>query len=125
MKIERNTNSSSPKCVRPGPSTRNPYLNFLRQYRKDNCGMTAVELIVNGAKEWKKLTNEQKCKYIAEAFHTTPYRYRPKSTQKQTKIAMKKKYKISIVKRRRKSTSKTIKKRNSMNKKGKKIIHKK
>ncbi|XP_073848115.1 uncharacterized protein [Musca autumnalis] len=57
------------RCLRPGPVGRNPYLNFLREFRKSNCGLSAVETIRKGAEEWRKLPPEQKLKYIAEAFY--------------------------------------------------------
>ena len=53
----------SPKCMRPGPITSNGYLNFLREYRKKRCGLTAVQTVVCGAKEWNCLSCAQKKKY--------------------------------------------------------------
>lgn len=60
------TAKSGGRCLRPGPVGRNPYLNFLREFRKSNCGLSAVETIRKGAEEWRKLPPEQKLKYIAE-----------------------------------------------------------
>lgn len=52
------------KCMRPGPIGRNPYLNFLREFRKKCCGLTPTETIKQGARAWKKLPAAQKRLYI-------------------------------------------------------------
>ncbi|XP_067636598.1 protamine-like protein 99C [Eurosta solidaginis] len=53
------------RCMRPGPITSNGYLNFLREFRKKCCGMTAVETVRQGAKQWNRLSCGQKAKYRA------------------------------------------------------------
>ncbi|KAM7355634.1 uncharacterized protein ACRADG_001636 [Cochliomyia hominivorax] len=60
---------SGGRCFKPGPIVRNPYLNFLRQFRKQNCGLSPIETIQEGAKEWKRLTQAEKLKFIKEAFY--------------------------------------------------------
>lgn len=59
------------RCMKPGPIVRNPYLNFLRKFRKENCGLTPVETIRRGAKAWKSLTISQKLGYIKEVSYET------------------------------------------------------
>ena len=56
--------SKGAKCHRPGPVGRNPYLNFLSEFRKKNCGLNAVETVKRGAAEWKCLPKEKKKQYI-------------------------------------------------------------
>ncbi|XP_011189239.1 protamine [Zeugodacus cucurbitae] len=51
------------RCMRPGPITSNGYLNFLREFRKKCCGMSAVETVRQGAKAWNRLSCKQKAKY--------------------------------------------------------------
>lgn len=57
------TPTSGGKCMRPGPMTRNGYLNFLREYRQKHCGLTAVETVRQGAFAWNKLSQEEKNRY--------------------------------------------------------------
>ncbi|XP_037823495.1 uncharacterized protein LOC119611850 [Lucilia sericata] len=64
------------RCLRPGPVQRNPFLNFLREYRKTCCGLTAIETVRQGAKAWKNLSNEEKQRYIVEAFYAPKRRRR-------------------------------------------------
>ncbi|XP_017482450.1 PREDICTED: protamine-like [Rhagoletis zephyria] len=66
------------KCQRPrGPLHRNPYLNFLREFRQRNCGLSAVEIIRRGAKEWNNMAKESKLRYIEEAFYAPKKRKLP------------------------------------------------
>ncbi|XP_017477757.1 PREDICTED: uncharacterized protein LOC108367613 [Rhagoletis zephyria] len=68
------------KCQRPsGPLHRNPYLNFLREFRQRNCGLSAVEIIRRGAKEWNNMAKESKLRYIEEAFYAAKKRKLPLS----------------------------------------------
>ncbi|XP_050078680.1 protamine-like [Anopheles maculipalpis] len=55
---------------RPGKQTRNPYLNFLRDYRRNNCHLSAVDVVRHGAEEWRRMTDEQKLPYVKIAFYT-------------------------------------------------------
>ncbi|XP_004520212.1 protamine [Ceratitis capitata] len=69
------------KCQRPsGILLRNPYLNFLREFRVRNTGLSAVEIIRRGAKEWNNMPKEDKLHYIEEAFHA-PKKRKPPSIQ--------------------------------------------
>lgn len=51
------------RCMKPGPLTNNPYLNFLRSYRRKHCGLTPQELIQKGARKWVSMTPEQQARY--------------------------------------------------------------
>lgn len=58
--------TSGGKCMRPGPITTNGYLNFLREYRKKHCGLSAVETVRQGAAEWNKLSEQEKNRYTQQ-----------------------------------------------------------
>ncbi|XP_073845283.1 uncharacterized protein [Musca autumnalis] len=60
---EEGGSGSGGKCMRPGPLTRNGYLNYLREYRQRHCGLTAVETVRQGAMAWNKLSQEEKNRY--------------------------------------------------------------
>lgn len=62
----RSRSRSRGRCMKPGPVVRNPYLNFLRQFRKKNCGLSPVKTIQAGAKEWNRLSKEEKLEFIKE-----------------------------------------------------------
>lgn len=51
-------------CFNPGEYTKNPFFNFLREYRKTHCGLTIVEQAVQAGAEWRCMTKEQKAKYF-------------------------------------------------------------
>ncbi|XP_017481097.1 PREDICTED: protamine-like [Rhagoletis zephyria] len=55
------------RCMRPGPITSNGYLNYLREFRMKCCGLSAVETVRQGAKQWNRLSCKQKAKYRAMA----------------------------------------------------------
>ncbi|XP_023297758.2 protamine-like protein 99C [Lucilia cuprina] len=59
----RGGSGSAKRCMRPGPITKNGYLNFLREYRKACCGMSPQETIIRGAQQWNKLSEKEKEKY--------------------------------------------------------------
>lgn len=54
------------RCLNAGRISRNPYLNFLREFRKNSCGMTAIETVKMGAKAWKSLPKEKKLQYTEQ-----------------------------------------------------------
>ncbi|XP_067647945.1 uncharacterized protein [Eurosta solidaginis] len=63
------------KCQRPsGTIHRNPYLNFLSDFRQRNTGLSAVETIKRGAKEWMSMAKEDKLQYIEKAFYAPKIR---------------------------------------------------
>lgn len=45
------------KSCRPGKLTRNPFFNFLRIYRQQNCHLKTIEVARQGALKWNQ-TNE-------------------------------------------------------------------
>lgn len=53
-------------CFEPGDYTRNPFFNFLREYRRTHCGMTIVEQAVNAGVEWRRMKKQEKCKYYVQ-----------------------------------------------------------
>ncbi|XP_001656475.2 protamine [Aedes aegypti] len=65
---------------RPGKKSRNPYINFLREYRKKHCGLHPVEVIRKGAREWNCLNDKQRLPYIRTAFYR-PVRKQPCPTR--------------------------------------------
>ncbi|XP_017784725.1 PREDICTED: protamine-like [Nicrophorus vespilloides] len=50
-----------------GKVTRNPFLNFLRQYRTEHCDWKVVQVAVEGAKVWHRLPEPEKARYRQEA----------------------------------------------------------
>uniref|UniRef100_A0A182F4F2 HMG box domain-containing protein n=1 Tax=Anopheles albimanus TaxID=7167 RepID=A0A182F4F2_ANOAL len=53
----------------PGRKSRNPYLNFLREFRRQNYHLSAVEVVRRGAAHWRQLTEEQRLPYVRIAFY--------------------------------------------------------
>lgn len=47
-------------CYREGKITNNPFLNFLRQYRKTHCGLSIIQIAKKGAQEWRCMSDKQK-----------------------------------------------------------------
>ncbi|KAH8295071.1 hypothetical protein KR018_006675, partial [Drosophila ironensis] len=59
------------KCSKPGPVTNNPYLNFVRAYRKKHCGLKPNDLIRKAARAWCRLSEEKKDVYRRMACKVT------------------------------------------------------
>ncbi|XP_020801338.1 protamine-like [Drosophila serrata] len=55
------------KCSKPGPITNNGYLNFIRSFRRKNCGLMPRELVSKAAKAWNCLPEKTKDKYRRQA----------------------------------------------------------
>ncbi|CAH1116116.1 unnamed protein product [Phaedon cochleariae] len=55
------------RCARPGRVTNNPFLNFLREFRKKHCGWSITKVAVEGAKAWCAMDPKSKEKYYREA----------------------------------------------------------
>nr|CAI5835926.1 unnamed protein product [Callosobruchus analis] len=55
------------RCHKEGRKTSNPFLNFLRIFRKQHCGWSVKKVAIEGAKCWCKMTPEQKRKYYRQA----------------------------------------------------------
>uniref|UniRef100_A0AAG5CXF5 HMG box domain-containing protein n=1 Tax=Anopheles atroparvus TaxID=41427 RepID=A0AAG5CXF5_ANOAO len=66
---EPSTSRNAMSC-NPGKRSRNPYLNYLREFRRKNCHLSAVEVVRQGAEQWRKMTDEQKLPFIRTAFYT-------------------------------------------------------
>lgn len=47
-----------------GDYTRNPFFNYLREYRRSHCGMTIIEQAVQAGAEWRSMGEKEKCKYV-------------------------------------------------------------
>lgn len=54
------------RCYRPGIVTRNPFFNFLRDYRKKVCGKSVIQIAVDGARIWNRMSENQKCIYMQQ-----------------------------------------------------------
>lgn len=61
--------SECSKMESPDKITRNPFFNFLRDFRKCNQGLLAKEVAMQGADEWNSMEAESKSKYVVQAFH--------------------------------------------------------
>ncbi|GLV39484.1 hypothetical protein CBL_09629 [Carabus blaptoides fortunei] len=76
--MDRNSMGQSMSCdspkdgecctkYRPGKITRNPFLNFLREYRKQCCSDSILQVAIDGAKEWNNMTAAEREPYIQQA----------------------------------------------------------
>ncbi|XP_037936030.1 protamine-like [Teleopsis dalmanni] len=63
--------AKKPKCTNPGPITNNAYLNYIRTFRRKNCGLDPREIFKKAAKCWCKLTPEQRLRYQKQACQVT------------------------------------------------------
>lgn len=54
------------KC-RPGPKTKNPFLNYLRVFRSKYCGWPQTKIAIEGAKCWCKMSDQQRAKFYKQA----------------------------------------------------------
>lgn len=59
--------SSHKKCARPGPTIKNPFINFLRDFRKKRCGKSMPNISKEAAKIWKCMNICKRSKYIQQA----------------------------------------------------------
>lgn len=66
------------KCHKPGILTRNPFLNFLRLFRKTHSGLTVVQVAVRGAHEWNRMPEEKKLPFVREACKAPKYKKKTK-----------------------------------------------
>ena len=62
-KIMEKEKAPKMRSCRPGVYTRNPFFNFLREFRKMHCGLKVTEIAKQGAIEWRKLSAERKISY--------------------------------------------------------------
>ncbi|ENN71260.1 protamine-like [Dendroctonus ponderosae] len=54
------------KC-RPGVKTKNPFLNYLRVFRKKHCRWPQSKIAVEGAKCWCKMNDQERHKFYKQA----------------------------------------------------------
>ncbi|KAH8396375.1 hypothetical protein KR222_009537 [Zaprionus bogoriensis] len=57
-----------PRCQNPGPMTNNGFLNFLRTFRRKNCGLTPKEMVMRAARAWCRLPENKKDRYRRQAY---------------------------------------------------------
>ncbi|EFA02042.1 hypothetical protein TcasGA2_TC007670 [Tribolium castaneum] len=50
-----------------GKKTRNPFLNFLQEFRQKNKGMPNREVISRGSEAWRKMSENEKAPYYEMA----------------------------------------------------------
>uniref|UniRef100_W8C5A7 Protamine n=1 Tax=Ceratitis capitata TaxID=7213 RepID=W8C5A7_CERCA len=88
-------------CMRGGPITSNGYLNFLREFRKKCCGLSAVETVRQGAKLWNRLSCKQKDKYRLMGRNARPRRRRCAPKRKRRSCAPRRRKRRSCARKRR------------------------
>lgn len=69
---EQTSRSHNCRCYSPGIATRNPFLNYLRDYRRTHCGVSVINIAVEGANEWNQMSDDEKYPYIQLAQRTPP-----------------------------------------------------
>ncbi|RZB39674.1 HMG box and/or DUF1074 domain containing protein [Asbolus verrucosus] len=60
---------------------RNPFLNFLQDFRKKNIGLTSQEVMQKAAEMWRKMSENEKAPYY-EMAKNAPKRKKRKSGRK-------------------------------------------
>jgi hypothetical protein len=63
---EPSTSRGHGRSCRPGILTRNPFLNYCRYIRENNCGLSAVQVVQRAAREWKTMSKEEKEKFRSD-----------------------------------------------------------
>lgn len=51
----------------PGKITGNPFLNFVREFRKERCGRRQADIIKEAARHWNKLPQTEKADWVEAA----------------------------------------------------------
>ncbi|XP_032592358.1 uncharacterized protein LOC116805310 isoform X2 [Drosophila grimshawi] len=59
------------KCQRPFPKTGNGFLNFLRSFRRKNCGLSPIEMIRKFGAAWNELPESYKDRYRRQMISDT------------------------------------------------------
>ncbi|CAH1110931.1 unnamed protein product [Psylliodes chrysocephalus] len=72
---QKNKSNNQPPKYKPGRVTRNPFLNFLRDVRRNAYGLTLYEIATKGADMWRKMDAKDKQPYCEQA-KMAPYRRR-------------------------------------------------
>ncbi|XP_038112167.1 protamine [Culex quinquefasciatus] len=65
------TSRNNPRSTEERP-TRNPYFNFLKDFRRENRGLNPNEVIRQGAEEWNQLSEAQRRPFVLEAMNQPP-----------------------------------------------------
>lgn len=100
-RIRSSQSKTSPKKISSGKLTRNPFLNFLRDFRKSNRHKYDVcELTKRGARLWRGMTDKEKSPYVNLSKRAPKYK-RTKKRRRRRRTEKKKK------KRRRRSRSRS------------------
>lgn len=55
-------------CFFPGKLTKNPFFNYLREFRKCNCGLTVTEQAAQAGQKWRCMSDQEKAPYIVQAY---------------------------------------------------------
>ncbi|RZB39675.1 HMG box domain containing protein [Asbolus verrucosus] len=66
------------------PALRNPFLNFIREFRKNNTGMKSSEVVSKAAEKWRNMNQSEKSPYCEQA-KNAPKRKRRKRTYSRKK----------------------------------------
>ncbi|CAG9831277.1 unnamed protein product [Diabrotica balteata] len=74
-KEENQKAPKNPVRYKAGRVTRNPFLNFLRIFRKNAEGMSVKDIAIEGGNIWRKMDKQEKKLYLDQA-KLAPYRPR-------------------------------------------------
>ncbi|XP_030757182.1 protamine-like isoform X2 [Sitophilus oryzae] len=84
--MSQNSSSSLRKSrSKKGKITRNPFLNFLRDFRKNNKGLKVTQLTKIGAKVWRNMNKREKSPYYRMAKEAPKKGYRRKSHSRRSR----------------------------------------
>ena len=71
QQIEVNPPKTDDRCCalvcNPGKMTKNPFLNFVREFRKERCGRRQADIIKEAAEHWNKLPKPVKAEWVEAA----------------------------------------------------------
>lgn len=71
--------NTSSRCHRVGPVTRNPFFNYMRHKRETSCSFSIISAAKEAGNEWRKMTAEEKCPFMAQALKV---RSRPRRSRR-------------------------------------------
>lgn len=91
--------------LRCGRITRNPFLNFLRDIRKNAKGLSITEVASKGAEIWRKMDDRQKQPYLQLAKEARKMAGRSKHSKRRSKRRSNSRRKSRTRSRSRKSKS--------------------
>ncbi|KAL1399785.1 hypothetical protein pipiens_007957 [Culex pipiens pipiens] len=67
----KTTSRNNPRSTEERP-TRNPYFNFLKDFRRENRDLNPNEVVRQGAEEWNQLSDAQRRPFVLEAMNQPP-----------------------------------------------------